>query len=72
MSGDFKVGEYIEFKKPIVAMQTLGGFYRRKEKLWYPQRLMVATQEGIYEIIPTDLTVPILPSRIRKTKKEKR
>lgn len=64
--GDFKVGECIEFKSPIISMQKLGGYYRRKEKLWYPERLMVASENGIYEIIPTDLSVPILPTRIKK------
>ena len=71
---EFKIGDFIEFKNPINGMQKMGGYFKKQNgvKVWYPERLMVASSDGIYEIIPRDLTVPVLPQRPKKPRKKTR
>ena len=49
----FKV---IKTETPIVAMQKLGGFFKKTKqgKVWYPERLMIAQRNAIYEWVPDE------------------
>ena len=63
------------FPSAIVAMQKLGGFFKKDldgKKYWYPERLMIASQGEIYEWTPVELTVPILPKNPKAIKARKK
>lgn len=68
-----KFTECQTFSSPVVALQKIGGYFKRENgvRTWYPERLMVATRNSIYEWIPDERTVPVMPQR-EPTKKCKR
>ena len=55
---------------PILGCVVLGGFFKREggKRWWYPQRLMCYTSDGIYEAVPQELSVPVLPNMVKKKK----
>ncbi len=63
-----KFSECQSFATPIVSMQKMGGFWKKKgkERFWYPERLMVATQTSIYEWVPDEISIGFLPSKKNK------
>lgn len=60
-----KFTECQSFATPIVALTKIGGFWKKrgKERYWYPERLMVATQSSIYEWVPDEVSIAIMPQR---------
>lgn len=59
--GFFKIKET---EDNIIAMQKLGGFMRRGadgKRCWYPERLIVASKNAIYEWIPEEKIVAVYP-----------
>lgn len=58
----------------IVGITRIGGYYNRRKKEWFPERIMIATRDAIYEHVPVEMTVPInevqLPQRKLPKKKK--
>ena len=75
MENKTKKFTYVQsFPSEIVAITKLGGYMRKDidgKKLWYPERLMVATRGEIYEWEPVEMTVPVGLPIYHKTPKKK-
>lgn len=63
-----KFSECQSFATPIISLQKMGGFWKKKgkERFWYPERLMVATQTSIYEWVPDEISIGFLPEKRMK------
>ena len=63
-----KFTECQSFATPIVSLTKMGGFWKRKgkERFWYPERLMVATQTSIYEWVPDEISIGFIPAKKMK------
>ena len=58
-----------ECTEPIVAMQKLGGFFKKGadgKRYWYPERLIVAHRHSIYEWIPEEKTIALYTGKTYK------
>ncbi len=54
----------VETPENIISMQKLGGFMRRSpdgKRYWYPERLMIASKNGIYEWVPEEQVIAVYP-----------